>query len=87
MKWRESKFEYNVCGTRVSTDQNQITVNGQVRTVPAGETIARLLESLAIAPDQVAVELDRRIVKRAAWESTTLASGSSVEIVQFVGGG
>lgn len=71
----------------MSTDQNHITVNGQVRTVAAGETIARLLESLAIAPDQVAVELDRRIVRRGEWESTTLASGSSVEIVQFVGGG
>jgi len=35
----------------------------------------------------VAVEMDRRIVKRIEWETLELRSGAAVEIVQFVGGG
>jgi thiamine biosynthesis protein ThiS len=35
----------------------------------------------------VAVELDRKIVKRAEWDETMLRDGAQLEIVQFVGGG
>ena len=37
--------------------------------------------------DRVAVELNRRIIRRGAWEETALEAGASVEIVHFVGGG
>jgi thiamine biosynthesis protein ThiS len=65
----------------------QIVVNGEPRTAPQGQTILGLLRELEIDPARVAVELDRQIVKQAQWEDTTLAPGSRLEIVQFVGGG
>jgi sulfur carrier protein len=52
-----------------------------------GETISGLLGALEIAPERVAVELDRRIVKRDQWEQTSLRDGAQLEVVQFVGGG
>jgi sulfur carrier protein len=64
-----------------------ILVNGEERAVAEGDTIAGLIGSLGLDPERLAVELDRRIVKRADWSSTALAAGSEVEIVQFVGGG
>jgi thiamine biosynthesis protein ThiS len=64
-----------------------IIVNGNPRTVPAGQTILGLLRDLDLDPERVAVELDRRIVKPPHWETTELQSGSQLEIVQFVGGG
>lgn len=64
-----------------------IVVNGEHRTVPRGDTIAGLIRSLGLDPERLAVELNRRIVKRAEWSSTVLAAGSQLEIVQFVGGG
>jgi thiamine biosynthesis protein ThiS len=64
-----------------------IIVNGEARTVHAGQTISGLLEELGLAPERVAVELDRLIVKRPEWASRELGSGSQLEIVQFVGGG
>jgi sulfur carrier protein len=64
-----------------------ITVNGEPQTVPAGETVLSLLERLHLAPERVAVELDRRIVKQPHWSATVLADGAQLEIVQFVGGG
>jgi thiamine biosynthesis protein ThiS len=65
----------------------QVVVNGENREINSGETVSGLLKSLEIEPERVAVELDRRIVKRARWEETLLRDGAQVEIVQFVGGG
>jgi thiamine biosynthesis protein ThiS len=65
----------------------RITVNGESRTSPAGETVASLLRQLNLDRARVAVELDRRIVKQPRWEATVLRDGAELEIVQFVGGG
>ena len=65
----------------------RIVVNGESREVRAGETIAGLVRTLELVPERLAIELDRRIVKRAAWASTVLPDGARLEIVQFVGGG
>lgn len=66
---------------------HEIVVNGEQRFVPAGHTLLRLLEDLRLEPARVAVEMDRRIVKRPEWEGLELAAGAKLEIVQFVGGG
>jgi sulfur carrier protein len=65
----------------------QITVNGEARSAKEGQTVLGLLEELAIEPQRVAVEVDRRIVKQPCWGETELRAGAQVEIVQFVGGG
>ena len=67
--------------------QIEVTLNGEVRAIPQGQTILRLLESLGLDPARVAVELDRRIVKPHDWAATSIAGGAHMEIVQFVGGG
>jgi thiamine biosynthesis protein ThiS len=64
-----------------------ITVNGEPRAVPAGGTILDLLSELGLDPERVAVELNRRIVRKAEWPKSVLTDGSRLEIVQFVGGG
>ncbi len=64
-----------------------VVVNGEARQVREGETIAGLVSMLELDPERLAVELDRRIVKRAEWASTRLRAGAQLEIVQFVGGG
>jgi sulfur carrier protein len=64
-----------------------ITVNGETRSAPEGQTILGLLKQLELDPERVAVELDRRIVKQPYWTETVLKPGAQIEIVQFVGGG
>ena len=71
----------------VKTKDIQIVVNGQVRSVPEGLTLTHLLVRLDIAGDRVAVELNQNIVRRSDWDSTVVAPGATLEIVQFVGGG
>lgn len=65
----------------------EIVVNGETRRAPAGQTLLGLLEALRLEPSRVAVELDRRIVRRTEWETLRLSAGAKLEIVQFVGGG
>jgi sulfur carrier protein len=64
-----------------------IVVNGERRTVPAGATVAALLQTLALSSEHVAAERNREIVPRAAHAETGLNEGDTLEIVTFVGGG
>ncbi len=64
-----------------------IEVNGAPRRVPAGSTIAALVESLALAPGRVAVERNLEIVPKSQWDTAALGEGDRLEIVHFVGGG
>ena len=69
------------------TKEIQIVVNGQLRAVPQGCSVAGMLAFLAIDPARVAVELNRSIIRRDDWDETGVAEGAALEIVQFVGGG
>jgi sulfur carrier protein len=63
-----------------------VRLNGDERTVPVGPVDA-LLRHLEIDPRTVVVELNRSIVRRAAFESTYIKEGDEIELVHFVGGG
>jgi thiamine biosynthesis protein ThiS len=70
-----------------TTKQIEIVVNGQVRLAPQGCTLRQLLVWLEVDPERIAVELNRSIVQRQAWDQATVGPGATLEIVQFVGGG
>jgi thiamine biosynthesis protein ThiS len=50
-------------------------------------TLVELVNYLALAPERLAIELNKRVVRRADWQQTTIHEGDRVEIVHFVGGG
>ena len=64
-----------------------VEVNGETREAPAGTNAVGLLEQLGLNTGRVAIEYNFKILPRAQWESTRLAVGDRLEIVQFVGGG
>ena len=63
-----------------------ITLNGNPRELPDETTIHGLLEILKLAPEKVAVELNRRLTRSEKYD-TPLRPGDVVEVVTFVGGG
>jgi thiamine biosynthesis protein ThiS len=65
----------------------RLTVNGEPREIPAGTTVDRLLAELHVAPGQVVVERNLKVLKRAELPATVLEEGDQLEIVHFVGGG
>jgi len=68
-------------------DGVQVSINGRPQSVPRGLTVAGLLRHLGIEADRVAIELNRDIVRRPAWDSTPIEDKAELEIVHFVGGG
>ena len=71
----------------LTSEAVRILVNGDAYEVPVGSNITGLLALLKIAPDRVAVELNKSIVRKRDWGTTPLTGGSQVEVVEFVGGG
>lgn len=89
--WRRSNFNYNEARKSVSNQMDDdiisIRINGEEQQVPAGLNLLDLVRRLDLDPARVAVEMNRRLVRRREWESTPVEAGASVEIVTFVGGG
>jgi thiamine biosynthesis protein ThiS len=68
-------------------DNITLEINGESRSIPPVSNILDLLRFLEIAEKYVAVELNRKIIRRQDWEHTPISDQDKVEIVQFVGGG
>jgi thiamine biosynthesis protein ThiS len=64
-----------------------LLLNGERREVAAGASLAQLIETLKLAPERIAVELNQSVVRRAEWTTTELKESDRIEIVHFVGGG
>jgi len=63
-----------------------IKLNGKDHLTKA-LTISQLLSELGIVSERVAVEVNRRIIKKADFDNYPVKEGDIVEIVNFVGGG
>ena len=69
------------------TNAIQIRLNGDVRTLSRPMTVAELLSDIGLDCRKVAVERNEEIVTRSTYSTTVLATGDSLEIVHFIGGG
>lgn len=65
----------------------RIEVNGEGREIEPGATLEDLIRQLALAPERLAIEHNRQVVRRTDWPQTKLTGGDRIEIVHFVGGG
>ena len=64
-----------------------VTVNGERRAVSHGITVAAFLRTLAIDARGIAVERNRAIVPRSAYETMHLEEDDEMEVVRVIGGG
>lgn len=64
-----------------------VVLNGENREVPESLTLKELLRFLKLKEERVAIERNRKIIKREAWEQVRVEPADQLEIVQFVGGG
>ena len=65
----------------------QVRLNGELREIPDGTTVAGLLLHLGVKAPRVAVEVNDKVVTKDRYDGHALGPGDSVEIVAFVGGG
>jgi sulfur carrier protein len=64
----------------------KLIVNGNPTELAEQTTVRQLVSGFNLVPEKVAIELNRRLV-RAAQYDTPLKDGDEIEIVTFVGGG
>jgi len=65
----------------------KISVNGQIREIPDGSTVATLLAQLETSGGGIAVARNDAVVRRAAFGTELLGDGDRVEIIRAVAGG
>ncbi len=65
----------------------QVRLNGELREIPDGLTVAGLLAHLGVKAPRVAVEVNEAVVTKDRYEAHALQANDVVEIVAFVGGG
>ena len=64
-----------------------ITVNGEHKRVPGGQTLAELVTLMGFVPEKVAVERNLEVVPRSTLAQVLVEDGDELEVVHFVGGG
>ena len=64
-----------------------IHVNGDLRHVTVGLTLADMLQELGLDARKIAVERNLEIVPRGTFNEVLVHEGDRLEIVHFVGGG
>lgn len=64
-----------------------VVLNGRPESLPAGTTVAALLEARDLPFALVAVEHNGTILRREDFQTAIVSTGDRLEIVHFVGGG
>ena len=72
---------------RMSETEHAVMVNGAPIDVPSGCTVRQLLSLLEMSDRRVAVAVNRDVIPRSSYDTTQIASGDRVEILEAVGGG
>lgn len=64
-------------------------VNGEHRDLPPHSTVPELLREMGLQPEQpgLAVAVNEKVIRRAAWPQTTLHEGDRVEVITATQGG
>jgi thiamine biosynthesis protein ThiS len=65
----------------------RLYVNGEYREFSDTISLDQLVNELELPALRVAIEVNRKVIRRADWSSTSIKDGDRVEIVHFVGGG
>lgn len=65
----------------------KIVVNGEQHEAEEPLTVIQLLQTLNLRSDQVAVEINLKILDRDDFPTWNLHDGDKVEILSFIGGG
>jgi sulfur carrier protein len=65
----------------------QVIINGKPRQVPAPMSLAQAVALLTTAQAGVAAAVNGDVVRRTAWNTTSLTDGDEVEVLTAVQGG
>ena len=65
----------------------EISVNGQTVEIESEMTVERMLDTVEVPPNYLAVEINAEVVPREDYTRHVVRHGDQVEVVTLVGGG
>ena len=65
----------------------RIEINGEPREIEAETNLSDLVTELSLPAERVAIELNKKVIRRKDWPGIIITEGDRLEIVHFVGGG
>ncbi|MCY7347016.1 MAG: sulfur carrier protein ThiS [Pyrinomonadaceae bacterium] len=65
----------------------RVFINGETKEIADEMNLIELLVRFSLPRERVAVELNKRVVRRKDWETIRVKDSDQIEIVHFVGGG
>ena len=69
------------------TKKIKINLNGKQLSLPIGTTVYKVIKKIKAQPNKVAIELNRKIIKKKSISKIYLKNKDKLEIVHFIGGG
>jgi thiamine biosynthesis protein ThiS len=64
-----------------------ITINGETKEIGQEINLTNLLKFFALPQEQVAIEVNKQVVRKKDWENIKINEADKIEIIHFVGGG
>ena len=64
-----------------------IIINGDIKEIPNSLNLEDVLSLFSLPSQRVAVELNKTVVPRREWDTTTVTENDKIEVIHFVGGG
>ena len=65
----------------------KVSINGETKELFQEVNLIELLENFSLPQERIAVELNRKVVRKKDWETIRVKDADKIEIVHFVGGG
>ena len=65
----------------------KVFINGETKKISNELNLSELLGHFSLPQERVAIELNKKVVRKKDWENIKLSDGDKLEIIHFVGGG
>jgi len=65
----------------------RVFINGETKEIKRQFNLLELLNEFSLPSERIAIELNKRVVRKKDWESILINDADKIEIVHFVGGG
>jgi sulfur carrier protein len=65
----------------------KVTINGEAAVIEKQSSLRDVIDYFKVQEASIVIELNEQIIKKEAWQSTTIQENDRIELVSFVGGG
>ena len=65
----------------------KVLINGETKELTNELNLSELLQHFSLPQQRIAIELNKKVVRKKDWKNIKVAEGDKLEVIHFVGGG